>query len=125
MSAAPAQVSPPGTLISGPRVGETPLGTRLGRLARRNPIGVLGLAVLLVVVLLAIFAGQVAPFDPAAQPAERLTPPNRTYLFGTDEFGRDVFSRVVWGTRISLYVGIVSVAIAVVIGVNLGIVSGY
>ncbi len=74
---------------------------------------------------LAIFAGQVAPFDPAAQPAERLTAPNQTYLFGTDEFGRDVFSRVVWGTRISLYVGIVSVAIALVIGVNLGLVSGY
>ena len=112
-------------LIEGTRVDVPGLRTRLGRLARRNPIGVLGLAVLLIVVFLAIFAGQIAPFDPAAQPAERLTAPNQTYLFGTDEFGRDVFSRVVWGTRISLYVGVVSVAIALVIGVNLGLISGY
>ncbi|MBA2519927.1 MAG: ABC transporter permease [Chloroflexia bacterium] len=98
---------------------------RWARLARRNPIGLLGLAVLLLVVGLAIFAGLVAPFDPAAQPAERLTPPNGTYVLGTDEFGRDVFSRVIWGTRISLYVGIIAVAIALLIGVTLGLVSGY
>ena len=94
-------------------------------LARRNPIGVIGLAVLIVVIVLAIFAGQVAPFDPAAQPAERLIPPDRTYLFGTDEFGRDVFSRVIWGTRISLYVGIAAVTIALLIGVTLGLISGF
>lgn len=111
-------------------IGATPVGgpartVRLKRLARRNPIGVIGLAVLIVVVFLAIFAGQIAPFDPAAQPAERLTAPNRTYLLGTDEFGRDVFSRVVHGTRISLYVGAAAVGIALVIGVNLGLISGY
>lgn len=98
---------------------------RYRRLARRNPIGVIGLAVLIVVIVLAIFAGQVAPFDPAAQPAERLIPPDRTYLFGTDEFGRDVFSRVIWGTRISLYVGIAAVTIALLIGVTLGLISGF
>lgn len=99
--------------------------SRYGRIARGNPIGTIGLAVLLIVVLLAIFAQQVAPFDPAVQPAERLTAPNSTYLFGTDEFGRDVFSRVIWGTRISLYVGMIAVAIALVIGVTLGLVSGF
>ncbi len=99
--------------------------SRYGRIARGNPIGTIGLAVLLIVVLLAIFAQQVAPFDPAAQPAERLTAPNSTYFFGTDEFGRDVFSRVIWGTRISLYVGMIAVAIALVIGVTLGLVSGF
>lgn len=124
-SAASASATPTRMLVEGARAGEPGLRTRLGRLASRNPIGVLGLAVLLVVVFLAIFAGQIAPFDPAAQPAERLTAPNQTYLFGTDEFGRDVFSRVVWGTRISLYVGVVSVAIALIIGVNLGLISGY
>jgi peptide/nickel transport system permease protein len=95
------------------------------RLLRRNPIGAIGLAVLLVVILVAIFAGQIAPFDPAEQPAERLTAPNGTYWFGTDEFGRDVFSRVVWGTRISLYVGVASVAIAGAIGVVFGLIAGY
>jgi peptide/nickel transport system permease protein len=99
--------------------------SRWARFAQRNPIGLIGLAVLLLVVGLAIFAGVVAPFDPAAQPAERLTPPNETYWFGTDEFGRDVFSRVIWGTRISLYVGIVAVSIAVAIGASLGLVSGF
>jgi peptide/nickel transport system permease protein len=98
---------------------------RAKRLARRNPIGVIGFGVLVMVILLAIFAGQVAPFDPAVQPAMRLTPPNGTYWFGTDEFGRDVFSRVVWGTRISLYVGVVSVAIATAIGVTLGLIAGF
>ncbi len=98
---------------------------RWKRLARRNPIGMIGLAVLLVVVACAIFAGFIAPFDPASQPAERLTPPNSTYWLGTDEFGRDVFSRVIWGTRISLFVGIVSVGIATAIGVTLGLIAGY
>lgn len=99
--------------------------SRWARLARRNPIGMIGLAVLLVVVAAAIFAGVIAPFDPAAQPAERLTPPNSTYWLGTDEFGRDVFSRVIWGTRVSLFVGVVSVTIATAIGVTLGLIAGY
>lgn len=125
MKAPPLRVPPTIAVTSAVPVDSPRLLLRLGRLAKRNPIGVLGLAVLLVVLLLAIFAKQVAPFDPAAQPAERLTAPNQTYLFGTDEFGRDVFSRVVWGTRISLYVGIVSVTIALIVGVTLGLISGY
>ncbi|MDQ3694637.1 MAG: ABC transporter permease [Chloroflexota bacterium] len=98
---------------------------RWAGLGRRNPIGLIGLAGLLLVIGLAIFAGFVAPFDPTSQLTERLTPPNGIYWLGTDEFGRDVFSRVIWGTRISLYVGVIAVAIALVIGVTLGLVSGY
>lgn len=101
------------------------MAARLTQLARRNSIGVLGLVILLVVILLAIFAGQIAPFQPAAQVTKRLTHPNGTYLFGTDEFGRDVLSRIIFGTRISLYVGVVSVAIALLIGASLGLIAGY
>jgi peptide/nickel transport system permease protein len=74
---------------------------------------------------LALAAPLVSPFDPTAQPAKRLLPPGGLHLLGTDEFGRDVFSRIVHGARISLQVGIVSVGIALALGGTLGLVSGY
>ena len=75
--------------------------------------------------LVALLAGAIAPQDPTAQLAPRLQPPSAAHLLGTDEFGRDQFSRLVYGSRISLYVGILSVALALSTGATVGIVAGY
>jgi peptide/nickel transport system permease protein len=97
---------------------------RARRAVRRYPIGFLGAAIVLLVVLLAVTADVITPYDPAWQVDERLTPPNPDYVLG--EFGRDVYSRIIYGARISLYVGMVSVVfIALPIGVTLGVVAGY
>ena len=86
----------------------------------------IGGAILLILVLGTIFSGVVAPYDPAEQiPNASLQPPSRQYLFGTDVYGRDMFSRVLYGGRISLSIGLVSVAIAASVGVILGLLSGY
>jgi len=96
----------------------------LRRLAR-HPTALLGIVLVGTFLGLALTAPLVSPFDPTAQPARRLLPPGGRYLLGTDEFGRDVFSRIVHGARISLQVGIVSVGIALAVGGVLGLVSGY
>jgi peptide/nickel transport system permease protein len=77
-------------------------------------------------ILIAALAGLIAPYDPIANNVRAaLQPPSSYYYFGTDRFGRDVFSRVIYGSRLTLLVAISSVAISVVIGVALGLVSGY
>ncbi|MCC6176570.1 MAG: ABC transporter permease [Chloroflexi bacterium] len=106
------------------RVGRTKTA-RLKRLAAKNPLGVVGAALILLLLLVALLAGVLAPFDPVAQIARRLTAPNDVYLLGTDEFGRDVLSRIIYGSRISLYVGVVSVGIALAVGGTLGLIAGY
>ena len=99
---------------------------RAWRKLRRNRIGMLGLAVVLGFVLLAVLAPWVAPHDPlAAGWGSIRKPPSTDYWFGTDELGRDVFSRVVWGTRASLLAGVVSVGIALVLGVGIGMIAGF
>lgn len=96
------------------------------RSLRRNRGGLIGMAVLAVVILSAVFAPIVAPFDPVkGVVADRVQSPNRTYWMGTDELGRDVFSRIVYGARISLTVGIISVSIALIFGTTLGLISGF
>ncbi|MEP7199547.1 MAG: ABC transporter permease [Chloroflexota bacterium] len=90
-----------------------------------HPVGAAGLALVSLFILLAIFAPLVSPFDPIAQPAKRLLPPNGQYLFGTDEFGRDILSRIIFGSRVSLQVGIISVGIALLVGGTVGLLSGY
>ena len=62
---------------------------------------------------IALVAPAIAPHDPAQELAHRLQPPSSAHLFGTDDFGRDVFSRVLWGSRVPLRLGLVAVAIAV------------
>ena len=94
--------------------------------ARRSPGLALGLAAVLVVVAAAAFAPWIAPYDPDEQNVlAPLAPPSAEYLFGTDFFGRDVLSRVIWGARISLTVGFLSTAAGVVTGTAIGIVAGY
>jgi peptide/nickel transport system permease protein len=99
---------------------------RAGRALRRYPIAYLGVAIVVLVVALAVLADVITPYDPAWQIDERLTPPTADYVLGLDEFGRDVYSRIIYGARVSLYVGIVSVIfIALPLGLVLGVVAGY
>jgi peptide/nickel transport system permease protein len=97
----------------------------LGRLTR-NPGAVIGVVLLLLLVAAAALAPQITRYDPTEiVPRERLLPPGAAHWFGTDAFGRDVFTRVVFGARISLIVGVVSVVIATLLGVSMGLVAGY
>ncbi len=93
---------------------------------KRNKLALVGLGIIIVIVFIAIFAPVLAPYPPDEQHLkDRLQPPSSKYLFGTDEFGRDLFSRVLYGSRTALLVGIVVVAISATIGVTLGLISGY
>jgi peptide/nickel transport system permease protein len=92
----------------------------------KHSTGLLGGFLLLTFIFLAIFAKFVSPYDPIAQNLEdRLKPPSLKHPFGTDYAGRDILSRVIYGTRISLTIGLVSVSLALSIGTFLGATSGY
>lgn len=93
---------------------------------RRNPLALFGLAVLLLLGISAIFAPVIAPFDPnRVNPYDALQPPNAVHWLGTDDLGRDVFSRLLFAGRVSLLVGVGSATIAVLIGTLLGALAGY
>ena len=93
---------------------------------RLNRGAVIGLFTFLLVILVALLAAQIAPYDPIlTSPIDYLQPPSWTHLFGTDSYGRDIFSRTLFGGRISLMVGLVSVLIAASGGVVLGLLAGY
>ncbi len=119
---AEASLSQPASFAERPRIS---LRTRLARLPRQNPIGMIGFVVILIVVFVAIFAPVIAPYTPTSQAAKRLLEPSAQYWLGTDELGRDVFSRIVFGSRISLQVGIIAVSLALALGGTLGVLSGY
>jgi peptide/nickel transport system permease protein len=93
---------------------------------RRKPLGAVSAAIIAVLVLTAIFADVLAPYDPLhAQPEHRLSRPSQAHPFGTDDIGRDVLSRIIHGARISLIVGLAAVAVSLVVGVTLGLLSGF
>jgi peptide/nickel transport system permease protein len=111
--------------ISSADAGERPWRLALHRLARRRA-ALVGLAVVVFFVAVALAAPLVAPVDPLATDWRAVRkPPSALHLFGTDELGRDVLARLIWGTRASLMAGLVSVSIAVTVAVPLGLVSGY
>ncbi|MCC7372654.1 MAG: ABC transporter permease [Chloroflexi bacterium] len=95
----------------------------------RRPSALIGLAILALVVLSAIFAPFIAPHDPNDQDvARRLRPPfqaGSAYVLGTDQVGRDVLSRIIYGTRVALLVGLSAVALSGAIGISLGLLSGF
>jgi peptide/nickel transport system permease protein len=91
----------------------------------RNPIGLVGAVIVLVVILMAVFAPLLAPYDPDAQQSKRLLGPSWDNLMGTDELGRDTFSRIIYGARVSLQVGVIAVVIALIVGGLLGIAAGF
>ena len=91
-----------------------------------NRLGVFGLIVVLLLTVMALLAPSIAPFDPAKQDfSSLLQPANSTHWLGTDELGRDTLTRVLYGARISLSAGLVSVAIALLAGTLLGLVAGF
>ncbi len=93
---------------------------------RKNRLSWVGLGLLLLLVFTAVFAPWLAPHDPLQQNiAYRLEPPSAEFWLGTDSYGRDVLSRLIYGTRVSLLVGFVAILIAMTIGSSLGVLAGY
>ena len=92
----------------------------------RNKQAMIGLAMLLLLIFAAVFANLIAPYDPVEQNLLiRLQGPSAAHWFGTDELGRDIFSRILYGARISLTVGLIAVSISCVAGCALGAIAGY
>jgi peptide/nickel transport system permease protein len=101
------------------------LGSRVGRLLRAQPLGAIGGLVVLLLIVTAIFAPQLAPHGPKDAAFTAYLPPSAEFPMGTDHLGRDILSRVIWGSRLSLYVGILSVVFGVTLGALWGIVTAY
>jgi ABC-type dipeptide/oligopeptide/nickel transport system permease subunit len=117
----PAQA--PTTTVAGAGAGAA---RRWWRRFARNRGAVFGLAVFLAIVVMAAFAGALAPYDPLVQGVGKANePPSWAHWAGTDSFGRDMLSRIIYGSRIALVVGVVSVLLAMVVGVALGLIAGY
>jgi peptide/nickel transport system permease protein len=99
---------------------------RMRRRLLRRPLAVFGLVVALMFVLMAIFAPVIAPYDPGQSDfSAPLEGPSAEHLFGTDELGRDVFSRVVWGARASMQAGVFATLLAMAFAVPIGLIAGY
>lgn len=93
---------------------------------RQNKQAMVGMCMLLLMIFSAIFASVISPYDPLQQDIiNRLQPPSAAHFFGTDELGRDIFSRILYGSRISLTVGLIAVSISSVVGCALGAIAGY
>ena len=106
-------------------VGERPW-QRAWRLLAQRKMALVGLGIVLFFVAVAILAPLISPYDPVATSWSAVRkPPSLQHLFGTDEIGRDVLARVIWGARASLLAGLVSVSLALAAGVPIGLVSGY
>lgn len=111
--------------LSVPRLA-SPTWQRFRDAFRRHPTAIIGGIVLALMVLVALLAPWLGTVDPQAlSPAQRLKPPSSEHWFGTDMLGRDVYSRVVYGARISLTVGIAVAALSVAIGLAIGLVTGF
>lgn len=99
---------------------------RAWRSFRRNKSALVGLGMIVFLLVVAIFAPLIAPHDPLAQSViNKFKSPSAEHLLGTDNYGRDVLSRIIWGTRVALEVGIYSVLIGAVIGITLGVAAAY
>ena len=93
---------------------------------RRNPRMIIGGAVVLAWLLIAFLSPWISPYDPIkVNVSDSLQSPNGTHWLGTDDLGRDVLSRVMWGSRVSLSVGLISVSIGLLVGTSLGLAAGY
>ena len=98
----------------------------VGRFCRRKPLGAVGAVIVLVLLVMAGFAEWIAPYAYDQQIADaRLKPPGRAFLFGTDNVGRDIFSRIVYGARVSVTIGFLTVLLGNLIAAAIGITSGY
>lgn len=92
----------------------------------KNKLAIIGAVILLLLILAAIFAPQLVPYNPLEQKViEGLNPPSAAHWFGQDKLGRDIFSRMIYGSRISIWVGLATVSISLSIGMAVGAISGY
>jgi peptide/nickel transport system permease protein len=99
---------------------------RVGRFLGANPLMLIGFLIILAWIVVAIFAPLIAPYDTITQVfKDRNKPPSELHLFGTDELGRDIFSRVIYGAQLSLPVGFILILAASLIGTTVGLISGY
>ena len=115
----------PAAVAAKPALEAGPWRRAWRRLYRRRA-ALMGLVFVLLFVLMAVFAPWVSPFDPLATNWSAIRQaPSAAHWFGTDELGRDVLSRVIWGTRASLSAGVVSVSISLLLGVPIGLAAGY
>jgi peptide/nickel transport system permease protein len=113
-------------IAEGQAISRVGWGQMLWDFLKRKPLGAASAALILLLVLTAIFADVLSPYDPlAAYPERRLAPPSWAHPFGTDDIGRDVLSRIIYGTRISLWVGLLAVGIGTLAGTVVGLISGY
>src|SRR6202795_466441 len=102
------------------------LAISLPRLARHNPLAAVGVVLVAFFLIAALFAPWIAPQDPAhIDLPNRLEPPSAQHLCGTDELGRDILSRLIWGARISMFVGSSVVACSLLLGLIIGSLAGY
>src|SRR5436190_159899 len=119
--------TPDSAVISAARPRESPLGLTVRTLLRRRSSRI-ALVLLGVIVLVGILAPLIAPYDPAAQPdivALKDLPPSLAHPFGTDPYSRDVLSRVIYGARLSLMIGVLATIVSLTLGVAYGAISGY
>src|SRR5690625_2254062 len=92
----------------------------------RNRLGVTGFYIVLLLLLIAVFAPQLAPNDPASQSLlQRRAPPGGEFLLGADEFGRDILARIIYGARATLIVSFSAIGLGLVLGVGFGVLAGY
>lgn len=97
-----------------------------GRGLSRNPIALIGASIIVMVMLVGVFAPYLAPYDPSQMyPRNRREGPSSQFLLGTDRLGRDILSRMIWGARVSLIIGSLAVGSSMLIGLSIGMVSGY
>ncbi len=100
--------------------------SNIWRVLRRNKLTLIGLGILAIVTVAALFPSMLAPYNPTQLDLpNRLTSPNREHFFGTDDFGRDIFSRIIYGVRLSLFTALIVVFISTFTGCVLGVVDGY
>lgn len=98
----------------------------IGKRFSRNRLSVIGAVTVLLLITISLLAPFIAPYDPTAIDVRHtLSPPSKTHLLGTDELGRDLLSRIIWGSRVSLKVGFVAAGIAIVIGIVIGAIAGF
>jgi peptide/nickel transport system permease protein len=99
--------------------------TRIAAFARQRPLAVIGCALILGWLLVSMLAPVIAPYNPLSQNFPPLAHPSSKHLFGTDELGRDVFSRVLYGARVSIPIAMLLIGLSLVIGITLGVIAGY
>ncbi|MBI3458225.1 MAG: ABC transporter permease [Candidatus Rokubacteria bacterium] len=115
-----------GLELGAPRRVSRGVGRLLARFTRKKPLGAAGGLVILLIVLTAVFADLLATYDPiATDAAHTLAPPSRAHWLGSDHLGRDIYSRIVHGARVSLIVGLASTLLGSALGGIVGLLSGY